>query len=246
MKKIIAANWKMKLSYQESLALAKEYRASRALKTSDKDIIVCPDFISLAAVSGIIAGGTLFLGGQNSAPVLRGAATGEVSPADLKSVGADYVILGHSERRENFREDSFLVAEKIKAALDAGLVPIVCLGEKLIDRQNGETRKYLRAELKRLLGRLKLGAKGRLIIAYEPVWAISGAKDAKAMDPEEADMALSFIKEASLKIMGKKAPVLYGGSVDGANAGAYLKMKNIDGLLVGAASLNLAELEKIC
>lgn len=246
MKKIIVANWKMKLSYSESLALAKKYLASQALKNSKHDIVVCPDFLSLEPISKILSGQGFRVGAQDAAKTARGANTGEVSPLDLKSIGLEYVILGHSERREQLHETSALVAEKVKAALAAGLVPIVCVGEKLIERQNGETRKYLRTELKKSLGALKLKPSERLLVAYEPVWAISSSKGAKALNPEEANSIQTFIKEVVQKITKRKVPVLYGGSVNSANSAAYLQMKNIDGLLVGAASLELAEFQKMC
>lgn len=246
MKKIIVANWKMKLSYAESITLAKKYQANQLIKNAKSDIVVCPDFISVREVSKILSGKSLFLGAQDAATIDRGASTGEVSPADLKSIGVRYVILGHSERREQFGEDSSLVAAKVKAAIAEGLIPIVCIGESLVERKNGETRNYLQAEIKRLFKGLKLKSSDRFMIAYEPVWAISSVKSAKAMDPEEANFVQEFIKGVVAKIIKKKVPILYGGSVSSINAATYLKMKNIDGLLVGAASLDIAEFQKMC
>ena len=246
MKKIIVANWKMKLSYLHSLALAKKYQSSRQIRGSVRDIIVCPDFISASKVAEILKQKPFSSGAQDCAMAARGAYTGEVSPADIKAIGMNYVILGHSERRDQLHENSALIAAKVKAAISEGLVPIICIGEKLIEKQSGETRKYLRSELKKSLAGVKLKPQDRLIIAYEPVWAISSTRGAKSMDPEEADAIQEFIKGLAVKILKKKVPVLYGGSVSSDNALAYLKMKNIDGLLVGAASLDVADFEKMC
>ncbi len=239
MDKIIIANWKMQLSLKESLMMAGQY--AKKINVKKNEIIVCPDYAALPFLSPIFKSTGIILGAQDCAFCAKGAYTGEVSPANLKALGAQYVILGHSERREFLHENSLLINKKIKAALENKLVPVFCVGEKLLEKKLGTTKEYLLQELRHGLKGIKIKKSSDLIIAYEPVWAISTNKGAKPIVPSEADMIQKFIKEQAEKILKKKVRVLYGGSVTAANAAGFLSQANIDGLLVGGASLKIKE-----
>lgn len=241
--KTIIANWKMQLPLKGSLELARQ--AAKKIK-SDNKVVLCPDHAALAFVGPVLGKTGLSLGAQDSAMAVRGAYTGEVSPADLKALGVKYVILGHSERRERLHESSTIVNAKAKAALECGLIPVVCVGEKMAVRKEGQTEEYLSLELAHSLKGLKIKKASDIIVAYEPVWAISTNKNARPMSPEEADAIHRFIKAKATRILKKPVAVLYGGSVSAANAGAYLEQSDIDGLLVGSASLNIKDFTKIC
>jgi len=241
--KTIIANWKMQLSLKESLELAKQ--SAKKIKGKNK-VVLCPDFLALPFVGPILKGTGLDLGAQNSAMVSRGAYTGEVSPLNLKALGVKYVILGHSERREHLHENSGIINLKIKAALENGLIPVLCVGEKLEVKKNGETEEYLDLEIRHALKGVKIKKATDLIIAYEPIWAISTNKHARPMSASEADSIHQFIAAKAAKILKQSVAVLYGGSVNAANAGEYLSQKNITGLLVGGASLKIKDFSYIC
>jgi len=243
MKKLIMANWKMQLTIKESLELTKQY--TKKLNSSKNEVVVCPDFTSLAFINPILKGSKISLGAQDSAPFGIGAYTGEVSPRNLKVLGVKYVILGHSERREHLHENSAIINNKIKAALENKLIPVLCVGEKLTEKEAGETKNYLLQELSHALKGIKIKSSADLVIAYEPVWAISTNKNAKPMLPEEAEEIQSFIKTQVKKIIHQELKVLYGGSVNMLNAQDFLKQKSIDGLLVGGASLKINDFSKI-
>jgi len=240
MKKIIIANWKMQLSFKDSLILAKELK--RKIKKSEKDIVICPGFLSLASIGKILNGDGIFLGAQNCAIKNRGALTGEVSPAALEELGVKYVIIGHSERRLILQEDADLINAKIKAALATNLIPIVCVGETLNERELGQTKKVLLTQVKNALRDIKIKNSSSLIIAYEPLWAIGTGE---AIVPLEAEVMQLFLKNEVAKILSKKVRLVYGGSVNTDNASEFLKQKNIDGLLIGGASLSVLEFSNI-
>lgn len=233
----------MNLSYQASVKLAKSYALSAKLKQTGREVIVCPDYLSLPVIAGIIKGTKLSLGAQDCSVALSGAWTGEVSALNLKSLGVKYVIIGHSERRQGLREDSNLITAKIKAATEAGLKVILCIGETAQIKAKGQTRRYLSQELGRNLSNLLDNSK--LLIAYEPVWAISTAPGAKAPDASEVNKIHNYIGSVAEKIVGRPVPVLYGGSVSSTNAQSFLSQNNVSGLLVGSASLRLKDFEAI-
>lgn len=243
MKKLIMANWKMQLTIKESLELAKQY--SKKLSSTKNEVVVCPDFTALAFIGPILKGSKISLGAQDSAPFSMGAYTGEVSPRNLKVLGTKYVILGHSERREHLHENSALINYKVKAALENKLIPVLCVGEKLSEKEAGETKSYLLQELKHALKGVKIKFSSELVIAYEPVWAISTNKNAKPMLPGEAEEIQLFIKSQVKKIVRQELRILYGGSVNATNFQDFLKQKSIDGLLVGGASLKINDFSKI-
>lgn len=220
----------MQLSPKESITLAKKFKA-RAEKGSQ--IIICPDFLSLPLISPLLKRTAISLGAQDCANKERGALTGEISPADLKTLGVKYVIIGHSERREKLGENDQLINSKIIAALKNGLVPIICVGEKLTDKEAGRTRQVLNSQLRYALRGVKIKKASDLIIAYEPLWAIGTGQ---AIIPAEAELIASFLEKETKKILGKKIAVLYGGSVDLQNAPIFLEQNHVAGLLVGGAS----------
>lgn len=243
MKKLIIANWKMQLSVKESLELAKQF--SKKIKPLKSEVVICPDYSALPFLTPIFKSTKLLLGAQDCAAFSKGAYTGEVSANNIKTLGAKYVILGHSERREHLHENSAIINNKIKVALASKLIPVICIGEKITERNSGETKNYLVEELRHALKGVKIKFAGDLLLAYEPVWAISTNKNAKPMSSSEADEIQEFIKLQARKILKKDISVLYGGSTNSLNSSDYLSQKNIDGLLVGGASLNLAEFTKM-
>jgi triosephosphate isomerase len=240
MKKTIIANWKMQLGFRDSQMLIKELK--QKIKKTNSEIIVCPDYLSLSSAALVFKGTHLNLGAQDCAIKASGALTGEVSPASLRELGVTYVIIGHWERRTVLGEDSELINTKIKSALTAKLIPILCIGENLAEREAGLAKKVLLNQIKNALKDVKIKTTTGLIIAYEPIWAIGTGE---SIIPFEADTIHSFIKAEAAKVMGKKVRVVYGGSVNSVNANEFLKQKNVDGLLVGGASLNAKEFSLI-
>ena len=243
MKKLVVANWKMQLNIKNSLILAKKISQFNKYKS---EVVICPDYTSLLLIAHILKKSKVFLGAQDSAINDYGAYTGEVSPLNLKTLGVKYVIIGHSERREHLHENSAVINAKIIAALNTNLIPILCVGEKLVEKEEGKTKSFLSEELRRALKNVKIKKASDLIIAYEPVWAISTNKASRSMAPSEADITQEFIKNRVAKILKKNIRVLYGGSVNLNNASDFLKQKNVDGLLIGAASLNFNDFSAIC
>ena len=240
MKKLIIANWKMKLGLNESLALAKKINTK--LKTDKNNVVICPDYLSLVPIANILKKSKIVLGAQDSSLADSGSYTGEVSPLNLKSIGVKYVILGHSERREHLHENSAIINDKIKAALKNKLIPVLCVGEKLIEREAGEAKSVIIDQLRRALNRIDV-KNNNIVIAYEPVWAIGKGQ---AINPVEAEEMHQFIKSQVSKILKKAVLVIYGGSVDSKNILSFMSQKNIDGFLVGGASLKSDEFIKIC
>ena len=230
---LIAANWKMHKSADEAVSFA------RTLKDLVKgldgiEITVAPPFTALAALSGELAGSSIALAAQNCHPEAQGAFTGEVAVGMLAGLGCRHVIVGHSERRALFGETSGFVAEKVRAVQTAGLVPIVCVGESLGEREAEHTFQVIGVQLEESLE----GASERLVIAYEPVWAIGTGRTAT---PELAQEVHSFVRSALQERFGAPAAeirILYGGSVKPGNAAELLAQPDIDGALVGGASLD--------
>lgn len=243
MKKIIAANWKMQLKYLDSLELAK--KITKSIKTNKIELIIFPDYLSLGEIAKIIKKTKIKLGAQDVAANLLGADTGEVTALNIKAIGASYVIVGHSERRQNLGETNELINSKIKSALATGLTVIVCVGENLAQKEKGETKKVLLNQLKGALAGLnnKTFIKPlKLIVAYEPVWAIGTGE---AIIPAEADLIHSFLKKEIKKIIKQEIPIIYGGSVNKDNAQSFINFPSISGLLIGGASLKVEVLQNI-
>ncbi|MET0059151.1 triose-phosphate isomerase [Dehalococcoides mccartyi] len=239
---IIAGNWKMNTTLSEACTLVQGMKDALD-QISGIQKIVCPPFISLAPVKTILNGSSIQLGAQNLFYEEKGAYTGEISPLMLQDI-CQYVIVGHSERRAYFGETGQVVNRKIKAALQAGIMPIVCVGEKLEENENGQTRQILETQLKEALAGINPSS---IIIAYEPIWAIGTGKAATAA---EANNTISYIRKVLGDIWGNTAsritPILYGGSVNEKNTAELLCQPDIDGALVGGASLNAESFVSIC
>ncbi|MCO6459203.1 MAG: triose-phosphate isomerase [Pirellulaceae bacterium] len=233
----IAGNWKMNLDRQAAVALVREL-VEQVGPQSRVDLAVCPPAVYLEAVAGLVAGSPIGLGAQNMYHETSGAFTGELSPAMLVDVGCRYVILGHSERRQYFGESNEDVFRKAQAALAAGLTPIVCLGERLDEREAGRTREVVEGQFRGSLAGLSADEIQNVVIAYEPVWAIGTGKVATPEQAEEVHAALRSMLENRYNAgIAERIVIQYGGSVKPDNAAQLLGQPNIDGALVGGASL---------
>jgi triosephosphate isomerase (TIM) len=240
-KPFIAGNWKMNLDRGESIALANAV-ANAAAAIDKVELAVCPPFVYLDAVQQTIAGSKLGLGAQNLYYESRGAFTGEISAAMLKDVGCQYVILGHSERRHILGETDEFINKKVHAALAAGLTPILCLGELLAEREVGKTMAVVRSQLEGSCRGLSSEQMATTVLAYEPVWAIGTGKVATPEQAEEVHLALrKMIAERYNLQVAERVLIQYGGSVKPSNAAELLSQPNIDGALVGGASLKAEE-----
>jgi triosephosphate isomerase len=245
---IVAANWKMNGSLTLVNSMASEL--SEITLNENVDVVVCPSFPYLAAFSLASSkanlASTFSLGAQNLSEHAKGAFTGEVSTSMLQEVGVSYVIVGHSERRSIYKESSSLVAEKVQAALAAGLKPILCVGESEEERVAEQTELVLAAQLQPVIDKIGIETFVDVVIAYEPVWAIGTGKTAS---PEMAQTTHQFIREFIAKIdenVAVKVPLLYGGSVNATNCEELFAQADIDGGLIGGASLKAEEFKTIC
>jgi triosephosphate isomerase len=235
----IAGNWKMNLSRASAVALA-EGVAKRAETIEGVDLAVCPPSCYLDAVGRAIAGSKVALGAQNMYHEREGAFTGELSAAMLCDLGCKYVILGHSERRHILGETDAAVNRKVHAALSAGLVPIVCVGELLSEREAGQTLAVIGSQFDGSLAGLSPEQAKVIVIAYEPVWAIGTGKVATPQQAEEVHLALrKIMADRYNSLIADAVRIQYGGSVKPDNAAELLKQPNIDGALVGGASLKV-------
>ena len=236
-KVLIAGNWKMNGSLAESRALVSALRAGVDAGGS-AEMLLCPPYVYLPSVREWLAGSRITLGAQNLADRAgSGAYTGEISGAMLRDVGCSHVIVGHSERRALYGESDTGVATKFRVAQEVGLVPILCVGETLEQREAGQTRATVERQLKAVLDAAGVAAFARAVVAYEPVWAIGTSRTAT---PEQAQEVHAFIRAmiaARDATIAADLIILYGGSVKGANARSLLAMEDIDGGLVGGASL---------
>lgn len=246
MKTIIIANWKCNpTSLKEAESLFSSVRGG--IKNSENvEVVICPPFAYLPAL--LKDPKALIIGGQNAFWEDKGAFTGEISPPMLKDLGCQYVILGHSERRKYFSEKDEEVNKKMKAVVSASLKPILCIGETQEEREKGETKKVLKSQLQKALYKAtsyKLQATS-FVVAYEPIWAIGTGK---ACSSEEAEKVAVFIRKILADLYDQdtasQVPILYGGSANSQNAQSYIKEANLQGLLVGGASLEADEFIKI-
>lgn len=242
---LIAGNWKMHLDRAGSVALATAV-VQRTREVMDADIAVCPASVYLDAVGHAIGPSSVLLGAQNMHHEAKGAFTGEISASMLKDVGCTYVILGHSERRHIFQESNTDVNKKVKAALSSGLTPIVCVGEQLSERESGQTSTVIRDQFDGSLAGVAADDIGRIVIAYEPVWAIGTGRVATPQQAEEVHLDLRKILEDRYNAKtAEVVRILYGGSVKPDNAAELLAQPNVDGALVGGASLQADDFVKI-
>ncbi len=237
---LIAGNWKMNCTVSEAEQFFKAFHFTPKDKV---ELLICPPFTDLPLAKFFMEHTSMKWGAQNVYPEDKGAYTGEISPLMLKELGCTYVICGHSERRQILGESDELVARKVKAVLAAGMTPILCVGETEEERKAGQTEERIGSEIKTALFDIDKKEIGKLVIAYEPIWAIGSGKAATA---EDAESVSAFIRQTVKDMAGKKAAedirVLYGGSVKADNIETLLKEKDIDGALIGGASLKAEEL----
>lgn len=237
-KKFIAGNWKMNTTIDEAVALAKALVAKMGA-VADVDIAICPPYISLKAVFDVVKGTAVKLGAQDVHWEAKGAFTGKVSCGMLKSVGCEYVIIGHSEQRQYFHETNETVNKKVKAALAAGLLPIVCVGETLDERKTGKLFSIVEAQTKGAFAGIAKADALKCTIAYEPVWAIGTGEVAT---PDQANEMHGFIRKQVAGTFGDTDTaaamrIQYGGSMKPDNAKALLALSDVDGGLIGGAAL---------
>lgn len=236
-RKIVAANWKMNKDLQESYELTKDL-IKKLLDINKTEIILFPPFTSLFHVSEVLKNTPIKLGAQNMYFEKSGAFTGEISGSMLKSVNCQYVILGHSERRHIFNESNEMIKKKVDAALEVDLKPVVCVGETLEERKSNKTTDIIREQYCSAFVDVAEVKANKVVIAYEPVWAIGTGVNAT---PEQASKAHGLIRglvrEQYSEKISESLPILYGGSVKPNNADDLIKTKDIDGFLVGGASL---------
>lgn len=235
-KPIIAGNWKMNKTLDEALELVQELK--ELVKDAECEVVVCPTFISLVQVIDALKGTNIKVGAQNMYFEEKGAYTGEISPNMLKSIGVEYVILGHSERRQYFKELDEELNKKVKAAFENDLIPILCVGESLNERESGITEIIVKNQLDKDLAEVEKEFVEKMIIAYEPIWAIGTGKTAT---DKQADETIAYIRSVIEGSYGKetaeKVRIQYGGSVKPSTIKGQMAQPNIDGALVGGASL---------
>ena len=241
-KPVVIGNWKMNTTVGEAVVLAKALKIDRALADSI-DIAVCPPFISIVPVAGVLDGTGISIGSQDVYPEESGAVTGEISISMLKQT-CDFVIVGHSERRTLFRETDRLVAKKSIAIMSAAIRPVVCVGESIETRDSGESEQFVVRQLRSSLD----GVTGTapIVVAYEPIWAIGSGRSAR---PEDVHRIAIVLRRALIDLFGDKfagqTPIIYGGSVTSGNVAQFVQTQDIDGVLVGGASLDPAEFARI-
>ena len=245
-KKIVAGNWKMNKTLQEGVALATELKDILAAETPNCDVIIGTPFIHLATVNEIVKDSVIKVSAENCANKASGAYTGEVSAAMVKSTGAEYVILGHSERREYYNETPEILKEKVDLALENGLKVIFCIGESLAQREANEQEAVCKAELAGSVFHLTPEQWKNIVIAYEPIWAIGTGKTATA---EQAEEIHAFIRGCVAEVYGAavadETSILYGGSCKASNAPELFAKPDIDGGLIGGASLKASDFKGI-
>lgn len=242
-RKVIAGNWKMNKTPAETLEFLKEF--PELVKDVQSEVILCVPFVDLATAIENAKGTSVKIGAQNLHFKESGAYTGEISPKMLKEIGTEYVIIGHSERRQYFNETNETVNLKIKAALNVELKPIVCVGETLEQRESGITKDFVTTQVREALHEISVEDLKKIIIAYEPIWAIGTGKTASS---EDANEVCKWIRDELRNLYGEAADeviIQYGGSVKSSNAKELFGMSDIDGGLVGGASLEPVEFSKI-
>jgi triosephosphate isomerase len=233
---LVAGNWKMNGSLAANAALIEGIRAG--MPDSDTvELLICPPFPYLAAAAGLVAGSRLKLGAQTVSEHDSGAYTGETAPSMLRDVGCEFVLVGHSERRALYGESSAAVAAKYVAAQSAGLKPVLCVGETLEEREAGNTEQVIEEQLDAVLGSAGVASLANAVIAYEPVWAIGTGKTASPEQAQDVHAHIRKLVNDQDETIAAAVQILYGGSVKGDNAAGLFGMPDIDGGLIGGASL---------
>ncbi|MGL5329699.1 MAG: triose-phosphate isomerase [Peptostreptococcaceae bacterium] len=242
-KPIIAGNWKMNKTIAEALAFVNDVKDR--VQNENVDTVICAPFLALKDLKEAIKGTNIKIGAQNMHFEENGAFTGEVSASMLKEIGVDYVVIGHSERREYFNETDETVNKKTLKALENEILPIVCCGETLEQREAEETKAVCKVQVEKALENVSKDDLEKVVIAYEPIWAIGTGKTATA---EDANDVISYIREVISGLYGELANnvrIQYGGSVKPANVSEIMEQSDIDGALVGGASLAADDFEKL-
>ena len=243
-KPIIAGNWKMNMTPSQAKELVTDLIP--LVKDAACDVVVCPPYVDIALVAELVKGTNIQVGAQNIHWAEKGAFTGEISAAMLKEAGAAYAIIGHSERRQYFGETDETVNSRTKAALAAGIVPIICVGESLEQRENGETDAVVSGQVKADLADIPGEAVAGLVIAYEPIWAIGTGKTAT---DEQANETIGLIRETIASLYGQavadQVRIQYGGSMNPKNVKGLMAQPQIDGGLIGGASLKAADFAQV-
>jgi triosephosphate isomerase len=243
-KPIIAGNWKMHYTVDEAVKVAKELKAM--VKGASADVVICAPFIQLPALVAELKGSNVKVGAQNMHFEEKGAYTGEISPGMLEALGVDYVVIGHSERRQYFNETDADINKKLKKAFKHSLTPILCVGESLEQRESGTTEAVIKAQVEKDLEGLSAEEAREVVIAYEPIWAIGTGKTATS---EQANETIAAIRKMVADIFGAEVAdavrIQYGGSVKPSTIKEQMAMSDIDGALVGGASLLADDFAKI-
>ncbi|MCK5716773.1 MAG: triose-phosphate isomerase [Thiomargarita sp.] len=240
---LVVANWKMNGSLSENQSLLNNVKQGFST-VQHAEVAVCVPFVYIQQVSDLLKGSVIAWGGQNMSQQTSGAFTGETSANMLVDFGCKYVIVGHSERRNLYAESDLLVAEKFAQAQSAGLIPILCVGESLIQREAGETENVVQRQLSAVINLQGVASLAQSVIAYEPVWAIGTGKSATSQQAQDVH---AFIRgQVSDARVAEHLQILYGGSVKGSNAAELFAMPDIDGGLIGGASLKVNEFLSIC
>ena len=246
--KIIIANWKMKLGIKESVDLAKGMQ-EKFKDYKNGQIVVCPDFVSLLEVKKALKGCDIVLGAQDTFWESRGSYTGEISPLTLIEAGCEYVILGHSERRQFMMENYEMIHREINAILkEKSLIPVICIGENWEERKTDRRDFVLYDQIQQALTGINIPEKQEIIVAYEPIWAIGSGT---AIEPGEAEYAHKVIRLTLNEMFGAEKVnsnfrIIYGGSINAKNVDLFIGMEGLDGVLVGGASLEAGEFYDVC
>ena len=238
--KYCIANWKMNLTISKSKLFLEELQKKNLQNTKTK-IILCPSFTSLNDINNILISNNIELGAQNVHQELKGAFTGEISIDMLKEIECEWVILGHSERRQHFNEEDVIINDKLNAVIQNGLNPILCIGENQLQRDKDETFSVLKSQLNTALYNINI-KNINLVIAYEPIWAIGTGVNATS---KQIDEVINWISEFLLQEFSIKVPILYGGSVSSSNSLNIIKLNDVDGFLIGTSSLDVDEFYNI-
>ena len=245
-RKIVAGKWKMNMNLQDGIALAKELNDTLTAEKPNCGVVICTPFIHLASIAQFLNQDVVALGAENCADKVKGAYTGEVSAEMVKSTGAQYVIIGHSERRGYYNETPEILREKVLLALENGLQVIFCIGESLEEREANKQNEVVKAELEGSVFNLSEEDFRKVIIAYEPIWAIGTGKTATSDQAEEIHAYIrSIIAERYGKEVADDTTILYGGSCKASNAPELFAKPDIDGGLIGGASLKAADFKGI-
>ena len=243
-KPIIAGNWKMNMTPSQAKELISELKP--LVQDAKCDVVICPPYVDLALVAELIKDSNIRLGAQNIHWAEKGAFTGEVSANMLKELGVEFAIIGHSERRQYFGETDETVNDRAKAAIAAGITPIICVGESLEERESGKTEELVKAQVEKGLEGIAAEDVAKLVIAYEPIWAIGTGKTAT---DEQANETIGVIRNTVAAIFGTDTAaalrIQYGGSMNPKNVKGLMAMPEIDGGLIGGASLKAVDFSQV-